>query len=288
MICCAAKKPKSRGLLNFDDQKYLNKRKEYVVEQEREDKLSYEKLGIPYVVKSRFNSGQIIQMSKTYLSFTVEHKYLRKKDFEKRFALLGNQSSRELVGRVYDVLLLRQNKSNLSHKLVRSGLTLNTFLDYFEIIQVGRRIHKLILSFDILDGADGNGIIGWNNFYGLTRVLCKINAFLTGQVFSITQVKSIVQFLIDDMDQDSDNRISFMEFYTYYMDVEEGDEFFELLYGKGIESQVKKQIVSEKDKKNRRDLIAIYENLMIYLQYYKDNLVGPYDPDKKYPLIKRQ
>jgi hypothetical protein len=58
-------------------------------------------------------------------------------------------------------------------------MSLNNFLDYFEVIQIGLDIHKMVLSFDILDGPDDNNTITRVNFLDVTRLMCGINSYLT-------------------------------------------------------------------------------------------------------------
>ena len=60
-------------------------------------------------------------------------------------------------------------------------MNLNTFLDYFEIINMGTVKSKLLLTFAILDGVDGDGFVSEDNFEAVVSMMLEVKAYLTGE-----------------------------------------------------------------------------------------------------------
>jgi hypothetical protein len=156
------------------------------------------------------------------------------------------------------------------------------------VIQIGNEIHKMILSFDILDGADDNNTITRNNFLEVTKIMCGINSYLTGTQYDERQVDAIVDYLILDIDNDKNSEIDLIEFYDYYRKSKNADEFFQMLYGKGIENKISNKVITEEQKQNRKELVKIYKQLMTYMQYFRSNLMGPIQDGHVYPSIKEE
>lgn len=120
--------------------------------------------------------------------------------------------------------------------------------------------------------------------------MCGINAYLTRTEYDEMQVVSIVDFLISDIDNDENSEIDIIEFYNYYKRSKNSEEFFQMLYGKGIENKINSSgnKNNQTQRTNRTMLVEIYKKLMTYMHYYKNYLMGPEREGEVYPLLHEQ
>lgn len=206
---------------------------------------------------------------------------ISKNHFVSNFTFFDSNSSSGLVERIYDVLTKVQNKfidihcngmSNKGFSLGMDEMNINTFLDYFEIINMGSLKSKLLLTFIILDGADGDGYVSTDNFEEVVRMMLEVKAYLTGEEINPREMAEIVNVFMKDVDENNDNKISFAEFYNHYSNRKE-NEFFDLLYGKGIDLQSSNNSTSQE---------AIYLKKLIDINmelndifYISEKLVDP-------------
>ena len=74
-----------------------------------------------------------------------------------------------------------ENLKEKGFMLGMDQMNLNTFLDYFEIINMGTVKSKLLLTFAILDGVDGDGFVSEDNFEAVVSMMLEVKAYLTGE-----------------------------------------------------------------------------------------------------------
>lgn len=162
-------------------------------------------------IPQRFNHLNLTNLMLKYFKlFDKKEGTITKENFIKNFTFFNNSSSHALIGRIYDVLTRLQNTSKQIHTeemenqgfmLGMDKMNLNTFLDYFEIINKGSLKSKLLLTFLILDGVDGDGFITKSNFEELVEMMLNMKAFLTGDDMNPNEKREIIRVFIGDVDE---------------------------------------------------------------------------------------